>query len=274
MEQQVYSLEGTAQQLLAELERAHAQDKVAERQIALWRSVAGAGGALLLGGIVTIAFLTVLALVVIVLGVGLGVLGLVMASRKRRFDLDDRKLGAARRVISVLQADIPVSWPLGLTLDLRPYTEAGPPVEDCGDARRRWEQTWLELRSNLADGCSVVALLRDEVSRKEKSKRKGTRVVERFASEATIRLRLARQYGEAEALVARLQSTPPVHGWSIRSCRGQGRALWLTVATPPGSRTTYRGSTGGDTSSLADGDTLLQALHWVYGAIGAGRRAA
>jgi hypothetical protein len=274
MEQQVYSLEGTAQQLLAELERAHAQDKVAERQIALWRSVAGAGGALLLGGIVTIAFLTVLALVVIVLGVGLGVLGLVMASRKRRFDLDDRKLGAARRVISVLQADIPVSWPLGLTLDLRPYTEAGPPVEDCGDARRRWEQTWLELRSNLADGCSVVALLRDEVSRKEKSKRKGTRVVERFASEATIRLRLARQYGEAEALVARLQSTPPVHGWSIRSCRGQGRALWLTVATPPGSRTTYRGSTGGDTSSLADGDTLLQALHWAYGAIGAGRRAA
>jgi hypothetical protein len=274
MERQAYSLEGAAQQLLGDLDLAQAQDKIAERQKDRWRQLGCLG--------IAVAFLSIFglalsnaALAVTVAGVVVGVAGFVVAGRRGRFDVDDRKLGSARRLIRVLQADIPASWPIGLTLDLRPYDKAGPPVEeDKAARRRRWEQTWLELRANLADGCSVVALLRDEVSRKEKPKRKRTKVAERFATEATVKLHLARQYGDAEALVSRLQAAPQGHEWTVVSCRGRGRALWLTVAPPTGLRVSNRSTTVRGMDKLADGDTLLQALHWVYGEIAASRRAA
>jgi hypothetical protein len=280
MEQQLYSFEGTAEHLLATLERAHADDKRAERLKAKWGGVGCLGAGLIFAGIflgIVTGFVYLFALPV--LGIPLAIFGFVKATRHGRFDVDDRKLGAARRVLSVLRADIPAGWPIGLTVDFRPYDKAGPPLEKVepgwGKPKQyKYAQQWLELRANLADGCSVVAALSDKVSRKEKPKRKRTKVAETFATEASVSVRLARHYGSAEAVAARLSGTSPERTWTVRASQGRGRVVRVTVAVPPGRRVRNRGTTENGMDQLVSGDTLLRTLHWVYGAIAAGRRVA
>jgi hypothetical protein len=261
--------------VLARLERAAASDKTAERLKSRWTGFGCAGIGLLVAGIFAGNAWAPLFLLVL-LGLVLAVVGFVKAARHARFDLDDRKLAAARRLLALLRADIPAEWPVALEVDFRPYDKTEPLEKSggrFGPKAFRYEQRWLQLRANLADGTAVVATLTDRVSRKAKPKRKRTKVSERYVTLASLGLRLDKRYGDAGAVASRLAGTSPDPSWRVRFCRGRGRVLKATLSTPPGRRVRNRGTTESGMDAVGNADTLLRSLRWIYAGLAAPRAA-
>lgn len=274
-----YVWEGRAEHLLALIARANSEDDVAEKLHKRWFGVGCTGVVLVVGtfiAAVNVAKSSLFLLAAVALA--LTVVAFVKARGHGQHDLDDRKLASARRAVSVLRADVPSTWPLGLEVDFRTYDQGGTVLEKTGGrfgARSaKYAHEWLVLRANLADGSSVVATLADKVSRKEKPKRKRTKVRETFVTRTSVTLRLGKGRGSAEAVATRLRGTSPPGGSSVLSLEGRGRVLSAVVAAPIARRVVNRSTTETGMDRLATGDTLLQTLSWLYGGVAATVRAA
>lgn len=273
-----YAFQDPVAPLLARFERAGASDKAAERLKSRWTGFGWLGFALLVGSIIGGFAAGVPALFVLaLLGLALAVVSFVKASRHGRYDLDDRKLASVRRLLALLRADIPAEWPVAIEVDFRPYDKAGELLEKAGGRfgpkAFRYRQRWLQLRANLADGTALVATLSDRVSRKEKPKRKRRKVRESFVSIATLSLRLDKRYGDAGAAASRLAGTSPDPAWRLRFCRGRGRVLKATLATPAGRRVRDRTTTESGMDQIGSADTLLRSLRWIYAGLTTSRAA-
>jgi hypothetical protein len=280
----LYRLSGTTAELVPRLESASARDERAERRARRY----GVGA--LIAGIGALPSVFVMGPLGVALGyetlagwVLLSLLGLAVAlglawGFERLHDVDDRKLQAARRTLRVLAADVPASRPVSLELDLRGYRRGGRLLERqgflFGQRRRRYAQRWLQLRATLADGSVVVASLTDDVVRKVKPKRKRTKVRERFRSQATLVLRLARRHGPAQPLVEALSRSGPPLGLRRVACTGSGRSLRVVLATPAAVRLRDRSTSERGFEQLGSAKTLLAGLHWIYVAIAARPQAA
>jgi hypothetical protein len=272
-----YAFQDPVGPLLARLDRAAVSDKAAERLKSRWTGFGCLGIALVVAGIVggAAAGLPVL-FAIAVLGLPVAVVCFVKAARHGRHDLDDRKLASARRLLALLRADIPKEWPVAIEVDFRPYDKTEPLEKTggrFGPKAFRYEQRWLQLRANLADGTALVVSLTDRVSRKEKPKRKRTKVSETFVTLAALSLRLDKRYGDASAAASRLAGTSPDPAWRVRFCRGRGRVLKATLATPAGRRVQNRGTTANGMDGIGNADTLLRSLRWIYAGLASPRAA-
>jgi hypothetical protein len=267
-----YTFDSPADPIVDRLTAAETEDKSAERSKKMWTGVGCTGAVMVFGSFFLISVLGFFAAIPIVLGLLICIPGFVIAARHGNHDLNDRKLGTARRVVSLLRADIPVAEPVSLTVDFRPYDKAGPPAEKTGSGwsgprSERYEQTWLELKTRLADGTAVTASLVDRVSKKMKPKRKRTKTTEAWITLATVSLRLDKRYGDAATVAARLANTSPDGAWKVRSCRGQGRSLVAVLVTPRGRVVTNRSTTSSGMDDIGNADTLLRTLRWLYGGL-------
>jgi hypothetical protein len=272
-----YVWEDRAEHLLALIHRAQGEDDVAEKLHKRWIGFGCLGVVLTIAGVIAAINLGVWLAVVPVVALVFCIVAFKKASGHGAHDLDDRKLASARRLISVLRADVPAGWPLGLEVDFRTYKDGGTVLEQQGSRfgakAAKYSHEWLILRANLADGSSVVATLADKVSRKEKPKRKRTKVAETFATRASVTVRLGKRHGSAEAVAQRLTGTAPGGASSVLSLQGRGRVVHAVVAAPVAHRITNRGTSENNMDQLATGDTLLQTLHWLYGGVAASRAA-
>ena len=268
-----YTLQGTADVLLRQLEAAERRDNEAEVKAKRYGC--------------TTAFCLVFGIVLSVIGIGFPLLlllslpmvvaGFVFAvkySREKKHDLDDRKLEAALRVVKVLRADIPAQEEIGLKLDFRGYRAGGRLVTKEGGWFSSlkvydYEHAWFDFTAKLADGNVVALAVTEEVTRKEKSKRKYTKVRERISSEVSLSVKL--REGDAAQVQARLAGAPP--GLAVRRCGGQGAHLRVSLEGGQSISTQGRGSASTNGRPL-DGDTLLGALLWVYGGIAPPAKAA
>lgn len=269
-----YVWEDRAEHLLALIHRAQGEDDTAEKLHKRWFGFGCLGVVVTVGSLVaTFALEQWLFAIVAVVALVLCVLAFIRARAHGTHDLDDRKLTSARRVVSVLRADVPAGWPLGLEVDFRPYVEGGVVVEQTGSRfgprSAKYTHQWLVLRANLADGSSVVASLADKVSRKEKPKRKRTKVAETYVTRASVTVRLGKRHGTAEAVAQRLAGTTPAGPSSVVSLEGRGRVVHAVVAAPIGRKLVNRSTSESNMDQLATGDTLLQTLHWLYGGVAA-----
>lgn len=256
-----YQLEGTADTLLAQVSAMKASDDTAEKKTSLWSggcvvSVISAFASFWLFDVVGpwAAILTVF-------GVGFGILCGVKMTKYKEMDLEDRKVETLQKLLSVLRADVPAVQPLKVEVDFRDYVKAGEQKEPGS-----WSHTWLRTTTSLADGTAVALALGEDVKRKERRKRKYTKVKERITGEAAVELRLARQYGDAAAVAERLKSLPAPAGYAVAGVAGSGRRLHAALRTAPCNRLTAR--TGPSvTGKLPDADTMLVALRWAYRAL-------
>ena len=267
-----YHLVDGASALLARFEHATVEDKLAERKARRFRNlwVAALLGGIVLGfaGIVVPVLLRVAAVLAV-----LFVVFLVLAIRQSGHDLDDRKLGAVIRLLKVLGADIPRGERVALKVDFRDYTRGGQLQRQGGAFGPRvlsYQHGWLELRARLADGSRVRIAVTELVKRKEKPKRKSTKVRLQAQSVVALSVRLAKPYGASEAVAQRLSGLPTPPSLLRRRVVARGRWVHATVArTAPPVRSSQVPS-----ESLVVGDDLLRALRWVYRGIAASRRAA
>jgi hypothetical protein len=198
------------------------------------------------------------------------------ASRARRFDLDDRKLEAIIQVLRMLRADTPHNAPVELTADFRHYDKGGKLIEEekagvFGAATtRKYSHEWLRLRGFLADGTHYQISAVDDVSRRDKRKRKYTKVKERVKGSLSLQLRFrAAKYGDINAVAATLKAMTPPSPLSLKRLASKGRRLSITLGGQIAVRVKGRYGTEEQIGSrLITGDTILRALVWIYDGIG------
>ena len=175
----LHQLSEPPDRLLALFTEAHASDKWAEGKARLFGWLGGLG---LLFGFVGAIFGAAAGAVGVVAGllvlVG-GIVSLVIRSRYKRYDLDDRKVATVTQLLQLVAGGLP-GRPISVHIDHRSY-DKGDAAGSGGRRRhaqlKKYEHTWLTgaLAPRRERTRSSVT---DQVRRKEKPKRKYTKVTE------------------------------------------------------------------------------------------------
>ena len=272
----VHVLEDTLDGLVSRLEKVKVTEKGAE-----WTSKATAGLS------VACFFLAIVAafkwgvfgfplVVLVVAALVAACVGLAKVSASTgQYDLDDVKLHSLLRLLKVLRADVPAAARVSLTVDFRDY-KAGGQSRAKGQGPPVHRQTWLTVKAPLADGSLLLLELSDQVRRKEKSKRKYTKISELWAGRVDVLLRLGRGHGAAEAVAGRLGQLKAPEPLACRRAVGKGRSLQVQLRLTPTRVVTGRGgpSVSGVPEGRAVGERALDARHFCYRGLHAARRAA
>jgi len=198
----------------------------------------------------------------------------ILHSLAKRHDLDDFRLEAAQRVLKMLVVDTPQDARVRLRLDFRSYLKAGRLVAKKGGffstvKQKKYVHPWFQLTGALVDGTRYQLSVTDVIGRKTRSKRKYTKVKERFRSQISLRVRVRPRYGAIEPVVATLESLAPPSPLRRLSVQGQGQMLTVRLLTPATNAVQgrYR-STPVDPTRRISGDMLLGALLWTWDAFG------
>jgi hypothetical protein len=253
--------------LLARCEALHAADKLAEQRkkrfgtLALVAGIAAflfffAGAiievpAVFLGAAVWLALLVVL---------------LIARSALGAADVDDRRLHVVRRLVEVLAADMKRTAPVQLWLDFGGYHRARAQGRGRGLFRSTgqltFERPWLRMAFTLADGSQLAVHARTTCKRKEKSKRKYTKVKDGIVDELSVFVRPPRGQAFDPGAVARAQACLPSSlDLTCKALRVKPRVTELEFRSGRALRLRGRGGwSSTNLSALLDGDKALQAV--------------
>jgi hypothetical protein len=196
---------------------------------------------------------------------------IVLLVRTNRHDLDDRKIEAALRFLTIARADVPAQGVVSLRVDFRDAAVGGKPVTEPGATKpgaNRWEHAWLDVTAPLADGNEVTVSVVSDVIRKSKRKRKYTKVRERIAETLDCTIRLDGRYGDPAAAAERLRARGAPEHLAVRRVVAVGDRLRVRLDTPDSITVTGRGGTTNLTpDTRVTADTLLGTLLWAYGGL-------
>jgi len=267
-------------EILAYVQSLKAQDKFAEAQAKAMGKKAGwwwAGFGLsivlliILGNTGAGAFI-ILPILTGVLSLVVGIIFSSQSSKWGKQNIEDRRLDLVTQLFSVLGRDIPRRAKCAVNVSFDDYRTHGTQVSldksgFLGNLKRyKYDDTWFTARGLLYDNNRFKITITQTVHRKEKSKRKYTKVNERIQEEVTLLLKVSPEsYPHIEKLAPALQSTQ-FDGLQITRMLAQGDLLRITCATPPAVRVVGRYGTNTDGwDNLATGDTVLKLFLAVYG---------
>jgi len=280
MRVRAYRLTESLPSLLRRFEAAQAADTTAEVRVRTYSRLitaclVGAGASVFVGFFgFTLGLARVLWLVPALL-LAAFILGL-LRWLTRLSDVDDRRLRAVVRVLRMLHADTPTGAEAGLLVDFRSYDRGGQKTGQQGRwynsvRSKQYRHEWFRLTGALADGTRYLLAATDIVSRKERRKRKYTKIRERHRGLIQLQLRLRPETcADVSALATTLRGLPAPARLRVKSTAARGRRLVATLAAT-GAMTWVRGRYGPSregTENLPNGDMLLQTMLWAYDGIG------
>lgn len=258
----------SAGELLVALEELERKNRSGERKLKLSMRVKiggvfGGGGLFLLGA--------ALALPVVQFGgflvaVGAFFSSLLLSRQGRGLDLEDRKLDAARHVLTALGSELTPGAPVHLALDFEGYDRTAPlageqALSSGGD--KLFEKRWLSLGFTLLDGTRVDVEATTRARRRSRRKTKYTKLKDRVSDDVVLTLRPpkgASVDGTAgEASVERWRKRVDAEVLDVRLSSEKAR---LRFRLGPGHRTRlrYGWHADKDLASLVDGRKLLDLI--------------
>jgi len=249
-----------------------AQAKETGKKATLWW-VGFAAGVILLIILANVA--PILVFVPLLGGILSLVMGIVYSSRKAKWakeNMENRRLELVKQLFTVLGRDIPRRNKCAVNVSFDDYRTHGTQVEFTksgllgGLKQYKYEDTWLTARGLLYDGNRFKITITQNVHRKEKPKRKYTKINERFDEEITLLLKVSPDaYPDLNRLTTTL--TPGEYdGLRLTRVQISDGLLRVVCATPPATRLQGRyGATSEGWDSLATGDTILKLFLAVYG---------
>lgn len=273
-----HRLEGTIAELRATLDRAAAEDEVAEQRVRTGRTQGclGCGVAVAAVGIPMTLSDMFGPNVALGLALGLGLPALLWALwtlyRSRRLlkegqaeDLDDVRLETVRKLLRLLAADVSPQARMRLEVDFREAAQ-GEFVDPTASAGKQvWCQPWLLLRGRLADGTLWRVAVERRMSRKRKPKSKGrVKITERFRDRLVLDVKVdPKRYGDLTTLPQRTPPPPPP--LQVLQGTAQGDRARAVLATPEAQTVTARGAeTKLGHELLAGPEAILASLVWLY----------
>ncbi len=275
MKVDVHHFENKPTPLLRRFEAAQVTDKEAERKLRLFRvgcvgfAVATAASFFLAINYPWLFALSALLLTVVVVFA-------IQARKYTQYDLDDRKLETVVRLLQMLRVDTPPDEDVKLAVDFRDYRKGGKQLsrQSSGvfnsETSYKYSHGWLDLSGILADGNGFRLAVTESIYRKERKKRKYTKVKERIQGLVTVEVRLkVSRYGDPQAVMTALEQAPSPAPLVLKKIRVRGRKLAVSLVTEWAMKTKGRyGPEQHGQEHLIDGDAVLGALLWVYNALG------
>lgn len=276
-----HSLEGTKSALLARFHNAIFEDKAAERSFSRYSVAAvilfivAVGFGLSLTGRWATKHRHWRARAVVAVIAGTAAVGMLGAWAKaaveRKYDLDDAKLALLNRFLEVAGTDIPKASPLSVDVDFRNYTDGGQVVGKEGGLfssikTYRYRHDWLALSGSFADGNRFRLAVTDRVTRKEKSKRKYTKVRESRRSRVRLVLSVKDRWGGAAGAAAAVKAAKAGPGHPAHAV-ARGNVIIADWMAGHSKVMTGRYGATGNADARVSADDLLKSLVWTYAAL-------
>lgn len=266
--------------LLMRCQQLHTADKVAEKR----KSLFGLLGGLAIGATVLAVFAGAISEVAEIL-IGAAVFGalavvlFVVRSILGRADIDDRKLHVASRLVDALRPELHKKRPVKLWMDFAGYEKS---MKDSsvslfgGSGTKLYVKPWLRMSFVLLDGTEVALHARTTCKRKQKAKRKYTKIKDSVVDELNLFVK------PPSSVALDPSATPRVHaamGGPSPIPRPKGvkvkpRMVQMSFRWGPGRRLRGRGGwSSSGLSQLLDGDKALGVVMMGYRAMRAARSA-
>jgi hypothetical protein len=216
-----------------------------------------------------IAILTVPAVVACLVGI---IYWGVQRSKWAKQDMEDRRLALALQFFEVLGRDVPKKARCALEVNFDGYQNHGQLVEQQGGGwmnpvrTLKYADTWFTARGTLHDGNQFRIAVEQSVRRKEKRKRKYTKVNERIAEEVVLTLKISPESYPNHQKLAQMLTTGGMEGLRVTRAQVENGVARVVGETSLFVRNTGRAgaqTTTGD-QHLATGDTLLRLFLYVY----------
>ncbi len=273
----VYDTEVGTSELLADLRQMAELDKVHEAKERFWKtamivaivvSLASAWLAIYLASMT----LAVVPFISTIVAIWTG----VMKAGHARLNLEDRRYQIVADVVRHLSCDTPPDIRWRVRIDFNDYRQRRYLKERRGGSfasvsSAKYAIPWLRLDGAFVDGNKFRVAVAMTVKRKEKRKRKYTRVKEVFREQVTLMLRIReRRYTGLDGLDELIKAGRLPDGAAISSVSREGSRLTVTADTQPHLRLKGRhGTTGADaTKNLADRHMILYLFLACYDALG------
>ncbi|MHB9133219.1 MAG: hypothetical protein ACYDBB_19285 [Armatimonadota bacterium] len=234
---------------------------------------------LIIGGATGLTVLVILAVLGLLVCVPFLIYWGIKLSGWSKENIEDRRLQLPRHFLGILSSDFPKKGKCSVNIDFNGYKVHGQLVEQektggfLSPTIRvfKYSDTWFTAKGKLVDDSIFRVSVEQIIHRKEKQKRKYTKVNERIVEKVTLALRVSpTAYPNwAQLNQTLLQSSPndpPLNGFQIARAGAQNGTVRVCAVTPM--CTSFKGR-GGSTQvtgeeNLASGDTLLQLFLYVY----------
>lgn len=187
-----YRKTATATEIVKELKQLEAQDKIIEGQVRRYKIITIVSIVMAFLGffivpimalaLATIAgpgalgIITLLYIIAVLFG---GIYGGIQWWNYHRLDLEDRRILTALKFARVIGLDLKRGTPLDMAVSFEDYRAHGK-VTAGNQSSGKFVDDWFQARGRLADNTSFELSVRQKVSRKERRKRKYTKVKESF----------------------------------------------------------------------------------------------
>ena len=175
-------------------------------------------------------------------------------------DIEDRRYEIGKTLFTMLGKDVPPKGKCALTVSFQTYQKHGELLEKTGGWASSIKQfsyadNWFNARGTLYDGNVFQLAIKQSVKRKEKHKRKRTKVNEKFTEDAVLTLDLnAESYPKFAQAKDMIDTTKPAANLQIKNVTQNGQRLKVTATT--GRQT--------QTDALVTGDSVLGLFVHVY----------
>lgn len=166
--------------------------------------------------------------------------------QSQRTDVENRRYELPTQLLHYLSADMAADEPIEIEIDFNTYHQPKHRTAQesswfSSESSSSYEQPWLRMRGKFLDGNRFRLESTLQVKRKEKRKRKYTKVREEFGEELQLTLQIRRSDADLQKLSdALLAMAPPPHLVALRP-RFSGDRLSLTADTSTARRLQGRG---------------------------------
>jgi hypothetical protein len=240
------SLQGTAGDVLQQLGLVEEIDRENEPLARKWSTICIVAGILCVVSIPLI-FLAGLGLILLVPSLILLVFGWLKYNKFSRLDLYDRRHEIPARLITYLSADMAPDAPLAVTIDFNSYHnkryKTGQVSEGWSVKKYQYELPWFTIRGQLVDGSKFRMKITQDVKRKEKRKRKSTKVTETSREKLNLLIAVKPTRYPQVANFPRLmsQAQPPAQ-LQVAQTKVNGNRILLQALTAPERTSTPSGA--------------------------------
>lgn len=225
-----------------ELDRLKELDKTAEEKKSVWMVCCVAAGLLAAGLTLISIALFQNAGMLLVIPACIAVAGFIFSIVKyvgtAKLDVEDRRYLIAQAIVHNLSADMGENDLVGLEIDFSNYQDGELKGTEGGgfmssEKAMSYALPWLQMKGRLVDGTRFRLGVTQCVKRKERSKRKYTKVKEAFSEKLTVTLavkpRLQPHLAQAAAM---LKARGRLNGLTLRQVSTDGKVLTVQAMTP------------------------------------------
>ena len=251
--------------IVKELEELFASDKIIERWIKIYTVILIFAVLIFIAGIAVFHYLVPIAIALLIFSI-------VQLVRYNKKNLEDRKLLTGLKLAQIIGVDLKKNTPLQLAISFEDYQKHGKTLRGNSQLGK-FLDTWFQAHGRLADNTVFDISVHQKVTRKERRKRKYTKVKEAIQEIVSLQLKpVAEDFPKLDQFPQEIRNQQQEVGrkmlpFDISRAEVRNGTVRLAAITARYMKTTGRSNSETGKENLIDGDRLLMLLLATYAAL-------